>query len=296
MSAAISTSTGKLYGVERVCNAWEEPRSSYYGRKVRITKPVVHRKRGPKTKISDDELLALIRTDLATSPFIGEGHRKVYARLRFVKGHKIGRKRVLRIMRAHNLLSPNRVFQGQPKEHTGKIITAAPNILWGTDGTKIFTTEEGWAWLFTTVEHWNAECLGWHLTKTGDRFAALQPISMALTNRFGSVSADAARGLALQMDHGPQYLSDHFQNQIKFWGIAPSFAFVAEPETNGVAERFYRTLKEQVIYGRTYRTIEELRIAIADFIERYNKYWLVEKLGFKSPLQAYEEHQLKAAA
>lgn len=296
MSATISEATGKLYGVERVCNTWEEPRSSYYGRKARSTEPVEHRKRGPKTTISDDELLALIRDDLVTSRFTGEGHRKVWARLRFVKGHKIGRKRVLRIMRAHNLLSPNRVFQGPPKEHTGKIITAAPNILWGTDGTKIFTIDEGWAWLFTTVEHWNAECLGWHLTKNGDRFAALQPISMALTSRFGSVSADAARGLALRMDNGPQYLSDHFQNQIKFWGIAPSFAFVAEPETNGVAERFYRTLKEQVIYGRTYRTIEELRVAIADFIERYNKYWLVEKLGFKSPLQAYEEHQLKAAA
>lgn len=296
MSASTSLATGKLYGVERVCTAWEEPRSSYYGRKARSSKPVEHRKRGPKTTITDDELLALIRDDLATSRFIGEGHRKVYARLRFVKGHKIGRKRVLRIMREHNLLSPHRVFQGPPKEHTGKIITAAPNILWGTDGTKIFTLDDGWAWLFTTVEHWNAECLGWHLTKTGDRFAALQPISMALTNRYGSVDADAARGLALRMDNGPQYLSDHFQNQIKYWGIAPSFAFVAEPETNGVAERFYKTLKEQVVYGRIYRTIEELRIAIADFIERYNKYWLVEKLGFKSPLQAYEEHQLKAAA
>lgn len=296
MSAATSLETGKLYGVERVCTAWEEPRSSYYGRKARIAKPVEHRKRGPKTTITDDELLALIRDDLATSRFIGEGHRKVYARLRFVKGHKIGRKRVLRIMREHNLLSPHRVFQGSPKEHTGKIITAAPNILWGTDGTKIFTLDDGWAWLFTTVEHWNAECLGWHLTKTGDRFAALQPISMAITTRFGSVNADAARGLALRMDNGPQYLSDHFQNQIKYWGIAPSFAFVAEPETNGVAERFYKTLKEQIIYGRTYRTIEELRIAIADFIERYNRYWLVEKLGFKSPLQAYEEHQLKATA
>jgi putative transposase len=296
MSAAISATTGKLYGVERVCNAWEEPRSSYYGRKARSAKPVANRKRGPKTTITDDELLSFIRDDLATSSFIGEGHRKVHARLRFIKGYKIGRKRVLRIMREHNLLSPHRVFQGLPKEHTGKIITAAPNILWGTDGTKIFTLDEGWAWLFTTVEHWNAECLGWHLTKTGDRFAALQPISMALMNRFGSVDADIARGLALRMDNGPQYLSDHFQNQIKYWGIAPSFAFVAEPETNGVAERFYKTLKEQVIYGRTYRTIEDLRIAVSDFIERYNKYWLVEKLGFKSPLQAYEEHQLKAAA
>lgn len=296
MSAAISTTTGKLYGVERVCNAWEEPRSSYYEQKVQRAKPIANRKRGPKTLITDGELLDLIKTDLATSKFFGEGHRKVWARLRFVQGHKIGRKRVLRIMREHNLLSPSRVFQGPPKKHDGKIITAAPNILWGTDGTKIFTTEEGWSWLFTTVEHWNAECLGWHLTKTGDRFAAIQPISMALTNRFGSVSADAARGLSLRMDHGPQYLSDHFQNQIKFWGIAPSFAFVSEPETNGVAERFYRTLKEQVIYGRTYRTIEELRIAISGFIERYNKYWLVEKLGFKSPQQAYEEHHLRAVA
>ena len=47
------------------------------------------------------------------------------------------------------------------------------------------------------------------------------------------------------MDHGSQYLSDHFTNQIKFWGIQPSYAFVAEPQTNGVAERFNRTLKEQ---------------------------------------------------
>lgn len=256
---------------------------------------MVARKRGPKTKLTDDELLVLIRADLAASPFIGGGHRKVWARLRFAKGYKVGRKRVLRIMREHNLLSPSRVVQGKPIEHAGKIITAVPNVLWGTDGTKIFTLEDGWAWLFTTVEHWNAECLGWHLTKAGDRFAALQPISMALTTRFGSVNADVARGLSLRMDHGPQYLSDHFQNQIKFWGIAPSFAFVAEPETNGVAERFYRTLKEQVIYGRQYRTIDELRIAVADFIDRYNMHWLVEKLGFKSPRQAYDDFQLKVA-
>jgi putative transposase len=296
MSATISMTTGKLYGIQRVCHAWEEPRSSFYGRKARSTSPAVVRKRGPKTTLSDDELLELIRFDLATSPFIGEGYRKVWARLRFAKGITIGRKRVLRVMRENHLLSPHRVVQGQPIEHKGKIITAAPNILWGTDGTKIFTLDEGWCWLFTTVEHWNAECLGWHLTKTGDRFAALQPLSMALTTRFGSINADVARGLALRMDNGTQYLSDHFQNQIKFWGIAPSFAFVAEPETNGVTERFNRTLKEQVIYGRQYRNIEELRIAVSAFMELYNKYWLVEKLGFKSPRQAYNEHQLKAVA
>lgn len=296
MSAAISPTTEKAYGVQRVCNAWEMPRSSFYNRTARTSASLAPLKRGPRTPLSDDEVLALIRLDLVTSGFTGEGHRKVWARLRFVKGIKVGRKRVLRIMRENTLLSPHRVVQGQPKEHAGTIITAAPNVMWGTDGTKVFTIDEGWCWLFTAVEHWNAECVGWHVTKNGDRFAALQPLSMALTAKFGSVGADAGRGLVLRMDHGTQYLSEHFQNQLKFWGIAPSFAFVAEPQTNGVAERFYRTLKEQIIYGRSYRTVAEVRAAVADFIERYNRFWLIEKLGFRSPQQAFEEYQLGRAA
>lgn len=296
MSAAISPATGKPYGIQRVCAAWEVPRSSFYGRQSRKIVPSAALKRGPKTPLTDAQVLDLIRTDLATTTFIGEGHRKVWARIRFVKGIKVGRKRVLRLMRENNLLSPHRVVQGQPREHTGKIITAVPNVMWGTDGTKVFTLEEGWCWVFTAVEHWNAECVGWHVSKNGDRFAALQPLSMALMTRFGSVGASIARGLVLRMDHGTQYLSEHFQNQLKFWGIAPSFSFVAEPQTNGVAERFYRTLKEQVIYGRNYRTVEEVRMAVADFMDRYNQLWLVEKLGFRSPRQAFEEYKLKMAA
>jgi transposase InsO family protein len=52
------------------------------------------------------------------------------------------------------------------------------------------------------------------------------------------------------MDHGTQYTADDFLKHIEFWGIDTSFAFVAEPQTNGVAERFNRTLKERVIQGR----------------------------------------------
>ena len=98
--------------------------------------------------------------------------------------------------------------------------------MWGTDGVRVFTVDDGWGWIFTAVEHWNAECVGWHVCKRGDRFAALQPISMGLAGLYGSTAAGAARGLALRMDHGSQYLSDHFTNQIKFWGIQPSYAFV----------------------------------------------------------------------
>ena len=128
--------------------------------------------------------------------------------------------------------------------------------------------------------------LGQRWTVARKREVVLQPISMGLAGLYGSTAAGAARGLALRMDHGSQYLSDHFTNQIKFWGIQPSYAFVAEPQTNGVAERFNRTLKEQIIHGRIYRNIAELRDAVRDFVELYNAQWIVEKNGYLSPAQA----------
>ena len=104
--------------------------------------------------------------------------------------------------------------------------------MWGTDGVRVFTVDDGWGWIFTAVEHWNAECAGWHVASAA---TASPPcaISMGLAGLYGSTAAGAARGLALRMDHGSRYLSDHFTNQIKFWGIQPSYAFVAEPQSNG---------------------------------------------------------------
>ena len=122
-----------------------------------------------------------------------------------------------------------------------------------------FTVDDGWVWIFAAVEHWNAECVGWHAGKVGSRFAALEPIAQGLQRIYGSVDADVARGLALRMDHGNQYLSDHFLNQIRYWGVRPSFGFVEEPETNGVVERWNRTLKEQAIHGRIFQTLEAVR-------------------------------------
>ncbi len=289
MSGTVSCATDRPYGVKLVCHTWEQPRSSYYadrqvsGLPVKLTQPG---KRGPKTALSDAELLELIRADLQASPFQGEGHRKVWARLRVRDGVKVGRRRVLRLMRENNLLSPYRGRPGNPRLHEGEIITPAPNLMWGTDGAKVFTVEEGWGWLFVAVEHWNAECLGWHVCKQGTRFAALEPMSQGLMATAGSVAADAGRGLSLRMDHGTQYLSDHFLNQLKYWGINPSFAFIEQPQTNGVAERFIRTLKEQVIYGRVFQNLQEVREAVRYFVDTYNREWLVEKNGFKSPWQA----------
>ena len=105
-----------------------------------------------------------------------------------------------------------------------------------------------------------------------------------------------ARGLALRMDHPGQYLSDHFLNQLRYWGIRPSFSFVEEPETNGVAERWNRTLKEQAVYGRVFRNLAEVRAAVAAFVERYNQCWRLEKLAYRTPLEAREQYELRHAA
>jgi putative transposase len=56
-----------------------------------------------------------------------------------------------------------------------------------------------------------------------------------------------ASGLALRHDHGSQYVSHHFQSEIRFLGLASSPAFVREPEGNGCAERFIRVLKENLL-------------------------------------------------
>ena len=254
------------------------------------------RSAAPKSVWSDPELLSKIRADLARSPFQGEGHRKVWARLRVVDEVRVSRKRILRIMRENQLLSPYRCRKAVGEKHTGTIITEVPNVMWGTDGTKIFTVDDGYVWLFSAVEHWSAECVGWHVVKHGTRDAALEPVAIGLHNIYGGVQAGVARGLSLRMDHGTQYLSDHFLKQVRFWGIQPSFAFVSEPETNGVAERFNRTVKEQAVYGRVFRNIEEVRLAVAEFITKYNQQWLIGKLGYRSPAQTRRECFLTEAA
>lgn len=302
MAAAISPVTGRRYGVARVCQVWDVPRSSFYAAQQQTTTtttPAPVGRRGPKPVVSDDALLAAIRADLARSPWTGEGHRKVWARLRVMDGIPVSRKRVLRLLREHALLSPHRTRQRSEAAHDRHIITEAPNVMWAIDATEITTVQDGKVWLFGVAEHWNAELLGWHVSKRGTRFEALQAVGMAVQQQFGRLSADVARGLALRHDHGSNFMADDFQKQVRFWGMAPSYAFVGEPQTNGVIERLFRTLKEQIVHGRIFQTIDEVRDVVRSFVARYNAEWLIEKNGHRSPNDArtaWNQATMRAAA
>jgi transposase InsO family protein len=61
---------------------------------------------------------------------------------------------------------------------------------------------------------------------------------------------------------------------------------VGEPECNGAIERFIRTLKEQCLYLHRFKTLEKARQIIAEFIERYNRELLIERLGYRTPAEA----------
>ena len=236
MSATTSAMTGRRYGLKRVCRTWERSRSALYARRARLQRPARGARparRGPTPALSDAQLLAAIRTDLARSPFQGEGHRKVHARLRILDDIRVSRTRVLRVMRAQGLLSPHRGRQGEMKAHDGTIVTSAPDVMWGTDGVRVFTADDGWVWTFAAVDHWNAACVGWHVCKVGSRFAALEPIAQGLGRLYGSVEADVARGLALRMDHGSSICRTIFSTSSATGASTPASASLKSPKPTG---------------------------------------------------------------
>ena len=228
--------------------------------------------------------MAAIRQLLQDSPFHGEGYRKLWARLRFA-GIRTSRRRVLRLMRENRLLAHQRA--GRPrgsKAHDGTITTERVDVMWGTDLTSVMTGE-GQAAVFITVDHCSTECVGIHASRSADRFQALEPVKQAVRQCHGGFAKGIAAGLRLRHDHGSQYVSHDFQAEIRFLGIDSSPAFVREPEGNGCAERFIRTLKENLLWVRYFTTLEELRLALQAFKELYNQTWIIERHGYQTPAQ-----------
>jgi len=296
MSCQVSPSTDRVYGLQRVTPIWGVARATIYRHRHRAD-AVQRRKPGPQGALSDEDLAGEIRQLLQASPFHGEGYRKLWARLRF-HGIRTSRRRVLRLMREHGLLAHQHA--GRPRgsrAHDGTITTERVDLMWGTDLTSV-TTGEGQAAVFIAVDHGSAECVGVHASRSADRFEALEPIRQAVRERFGAFAKGIAHGLALRHDHGSQYVSHHFQAEVRFLGIESSPAFVREPEGNGCAERFIRVLKENLLWIRRFATIEELRLALLAFQQTYNQSWIIERHGYRTPAQVRTDQigQLPMAA
>ena len=154
----------------------------------------------------------------------------------------------------------------------------------GTRDEEVWTGQ-GQACLFVAVDHCTCECIGIHASRSGNRWQALEPLRQGVRCYLGGFAAAVAPGLEIRHDHGSAYLSDDFQSEIAFWGMESSPAFVREPEGNGCAERFIRTLKENLLWTRSFDTIDELREALLEFRDRYNQEWIIERHSYRTPNQ-----------
>ena len=145
--------------------------------------------------------------------------------------------------------------------------------------------------MFVAVDHCSGECVGNHAARSSNRFEALKPIRQGVLRHFGRIEKNAAKGLCLRHDHGSNCMSGDFQDEITFLGIESSPSFVRQPEGNGVAERFIRTLKENFLWVHTFDTLEELRRELQEFVGHYNATWLVARHGYRTPNQVRAEQR-----
>lgn len=256
---------------------------AWYGKR---TKAPQKQKPGPRPKHTDDEILKELKEYLKSPVFYKEGYKKLKVRLAEECNIVVGKERLRRIMSDNELLC----HQSQREhpigyQHDGKIITEQPNSLWGMD-IKEFKSHIGKIHLFDIVDHFNSEIKGWHISMECNAKQGLEALRNAVRYEYGQVTKNICKSqnLKLRVDHGTQFDSKIFEAELLFLGIEKSSAFVRSPQSNGVIERFHRTIKEQLLLDHTIMGIEDVKQKIATFVDRYNQKWLLHRLKLRSPL------------
>jgi len=279
---AVAASLNRPVGLVPVCVELAIPRSTVYAQRT-IEGVAPHRKPGPKPLVSDDELLAAIRDVLTDPPFMGEGYRKVHARLRY-RGTQADVERIRLLMRDHGLQAPGKPRRVLgPRAHDGSITTDRPDEMWGTDATSTMLLNGQQATIFGVYDHCTCELMGIHAAIEATRYEAMVPLHQACRAAFGGVGQAMAKGLKLRHDNGSQFVSRAFQAELRFLGMDSSPSFVRAPEGNGCIERFWRTLKEQCLWIQSFAHLDDLNQALQDFRDHYNQNWLIERHKQHSP-------------
>ena len=217
------------------------------------------------------------------------GYRRVHAEL-LRQGWTINHKRVLRLLRADNLLCVRRRkfmlgttdsrhgLRIYPNVAAGLVLTSIDQ-LWVADITYIRLQWE-FVYLAVVLDAFSRRCLGWALQRSLESALALEALRMALTRR------RPLPGLVHHSDRGAQYASRDYTAQLQQHGIHISMSRLATPYDNAQAESFMKTLKYEEVYRTEYRDLEEAKASIEQFLEKvYNQQRLHSALGYRPPLE-----------
>ncbi len=231
--------------------------------------------------------------------FPGYGYRRVTKALGR-EGWLVNHKKVLRVMREESLLCQiRRSFR--PITDSTHPFKTYPNLIkdavldgpdqgWVSDITyvRLPTT---FCYVASILDDYSRYCVGWALSRWIDTRLTLSALEMALGSR------RPAAGLIHHSDRGVQYASGEYVARLKDAGARISMAAVGNPYENAKAESFFRTLKLEEVYLKDYRTFEEAKENIGEFIgEVYNKKRLHSSLGYVPPVEFEGQYALKAGS
>jgi putative transposase len=261
-----------------------------------LSRASFYRSRQPKqTKRDDAELCDLIQR-LALRRR-SEGYRRIARRLRDDEGLIVNAKRVLRLMRADNLLSLRRRPFVPPTTDSRHKFAVAPNLaarieptgpdqLWVADITYV-RLAEGFVYLAVVIDAFSRKAVGFALDDHLEARLALAALDMAVLQR------KPRPGLIHHSDRGVQYACADYGARLEALGFQRSMSRPGNPFDNAKAESFMKTLKSEEADGRDYVDLDDARARLGAFIaEVYNADRLHSALGYKSPV-AFEDNFYK---
>jgi putative transposase len=141
--------------------------------------------------------------------------------------------------------------------------TAGPNRKWVSDITYI-PLGRTWAYLAVVLDLYSRKVVGWALDSHVRETLILEALEMALGRR------QAAPGLLLHSDQGVQYRANEYQQTLYELGITASMSRKGNCWDNAVMEAFFARLKVELIYPENYRSMEELRAGLFEYIEIFH--------------------------
>jgi transposase InsO family protein len=210
------------------------------------------------------------------------------------EGYEVGRFKVRRLMKQAGVSVEGRRRRG-PKTTDSRhgygvapnllernFSVTAPNVAWCGDVTYIWT-DEGWLYTSVLLDLYSRKVVGWALSDHLDTQLVRDALEMALGRRQPSA------GLMHHSDRGSQYASHAYRELLADHGIACSMSGKGDCLDNAVAERFFGSLKRERTSKRYYRTRQEGRDDIIDYIEMFYNSWRKHSyLGYVRP-NAYEK-------
>jgi putative transposase len=237
----------------------------------------------------NDALVQRIRELKAEHPFWG--YRRIWAYLRFVDQRPVNKKRVLRLLREHQLLvQPNRQLKAKRTPTRSKPKPTKPNEWWGIDMTKVLVQDMGWVYIVVVLDWYTKTIVGYHADLRSTAQHWLVALDMAVNRQFpGGVRG---RGLNLMSDNGCQPTSVAFMRACSTLGIQQAFTSYNNPKGNADTERVIRTLKEECLWLHEWTSPFTLASALKTSIDQYNEQYLHSALGYKAPRQFEREYHL----